>query len=199
MTAHRSLALFDFDGTITTRDTMLAFVVHCHGQVRTLLGLLWLSPMLALYSAKLIPNHRAKAILLRHFFGGVPKAQLEAWAATFADQIDGWVRPAARERLRWHLDRGHDVFVVSASLDLWLTPWTTREHLKLVCTRGRFEAGCFTGELDGDNVHGPEKVRRILELLDPKGYARIYAYGDSSGDTEMLALAHEPLYKPFRS
>ena len=42
--------LFDFDGTITTRDTMLPFVHHVRGTLRTLAGLAWLAPMLAAYT-----------------------------------------------------------------------------------------------------------------------------------------------------
>ena len=108
------------------------------------------------------------------------------------------MRPAARERLRWHLDQGHEVVVVSASLDLWLAPWMHREGLRLVSTRGRFEGERFTGELDGANVHGPEKVRALGEHVDLQGYGVVYAYGDSSGDLEMLGLAHEASYRPFR-
>lgn len=198
MSTDRCIALFDFDGTITSRDTMFAFVHHCRGTLRTVLGLAWLAPMLVLYRAGVVPNDRAKAILLRHFLGGADRAQLAAWAASFAERIDTCVRPAALERLRWHREQGHEIVVVSASLDLWLTPWMTREGLRHVCTRGRFEAELFTGELDGPNVHGPEKVRRLAELVDLADYGRVYAYGDSAGDREMLELAHDAAYRPFR-
>ena len=38
----------------------------------------------------------------------------------------------------------------------------------------------------------------IKEHVTVREYEYIYAYGDSSGDREMLKLAHEACYKPFR-
>lgn len=192
------LALFDFDGTITTRDTMLAFVLHCRGPVRTALGLVWLSPMLAAYALKLVPNDRAKQILLRHFLAGWRREALAERAASFVDVVEGWVRPGARERLDWHRAQGHEVVVVSASLDVWLRPWAERHGLGLLCTEGRFDGDVFTGELAGPNCHGPEKEARVRAALPVADYASIWAYGDSSGDVELLALAHESHYRPFR-
>jgi phosphoserine phosphatase len=59
--------------------------------------------------------------------------------------------------------------------------------------------GVLTGQFDGHNCYGQEKVRRIQAALDLAHYEHIYAYGDSSGDKPMLALADEAFYKPFRS
>src|SRR5437870_2587957 len=117
---------------------MLAFVLHARGPVRTALGLAWVSPWLVGYVLKLVPNDVAKARMLRHFFGGATRAELAAWSASFADAIDRMVRPAAKERLAWHRDRGHDVVLVSASLDVWVGPWAARHGLRLLCTEGRF-------------------------------------------------------------
>lgn len=196
--AGRHLALFDFDGTITHRDTMFEFVWHARGRLWGLLGLSMLSPVLIGYALGLVPNHRAKVALLRWFFRGEDRSAMETWGRTFADRIDAGVRPAARERLAWHRAEGHEVVVVSASLDLWVAPWAERHGLRLLCTRARFDEGVFTGELDGPNCNGAEKETRIRAELDLHGYDRVYAYGDSSGDAEMLALADEMWFKPFR-
>lgn len=196
----RELALFDFDGTLTTRDTMLAFCHHVVGSVRYGLGLGVLAPMLVGYLLKVVPNDVAKVRMLTHFLGGRSRAELEAAAATFADRADGWLRPGAAERLAWHLEQGHDVLLVSASLDLWLAPWAERHGVRLVSTQGAFDADDrFTGGLATPNCHGPAKVERIRALVDPETYDVVHAYGDSSGDTEMLALAHHGHYRPFRT
>lgn len=191
------LALFDLDGTVTSRDTMLAFVLHCRGAVRTALGLVWLSPWLAAYVAGLVPNHAAKVRLLKHFLGGATRAELGVLAASFADEIDRLVRPRARDRLAWHREQGHDVVLVSASLDLWVRPWAERHGLRLLCTEARWDGEVFTGELATPNCHGPEKEARIRGALVLAGYERVWAYGDSSGDAEMLALAHVAAFRPF--
>ena len=76
--AQKHLVLFDFDGTLTRKDTLFAFIRYYHGTVRFVLGFAWLSPVMALYMAKLIRNDRAKEIVLKHFFGNVPVATLKA-------------------------------------------------------------------------------------------------------------------------
>ena len=45
-----------------------------------------------------------------------------------------------------------------------------------------------------DNCYGQEKVNRFLQVEpDRKSYV-LYAYGDSSGDKEMIALADVGTY-----
>jgi HAD superfamily phosphoserine phosphatase-like hydrolase len=88
---------------------------------------------------------------------------------------------------------------VSASADLWLKDWCTQEGIAdLLATQLEVVNGVLTGNLASANCRGPEKVRRIQELLDIRDYERIFAYGDSSGDQEMLALAHEAWYRGKR-
>jgi HAD superfamily hydrolase (TIGR01490 family) len=195
----RRLALFDFDGTITDRDTMFAFVRHARGPVRAGLGLIVLAPILVGFALRLVPRDRAKVALLRYFFAGTPRETLERWARGFVDRIEGWIRPEARRRLDWHRAQGHDIVIVSASLDVWLAPWAERYSLRLLCTEGRFEDDVFTGELATPNCHGPEKEARVRAAFDLDAYEYVYAYGDSSGDTEMLAIADECWFRPFRA
>lgn len=199
MTDGRSLALFDFDGTLTTKDTMLAYLVHARGWLGVLPGVLLASPWVVGHLLALVPNDVAKVRLLTAVIGGRSRSELEASARTFADRVEGWLRPGALERVRWHVEQGHDVLLVSASLDLWVGPWAERHGLRLLSSRARWDGDTFTGQLLGENCHGPEKVRRVREVVDPEGYARRYGYGDSSGDAEMLALCDEIAFRPFRS
>lgn len=191
------LALFDFDGTLTDRDTMLAFCRHVCGTPRFLVGMLWLSPMLVAMKLKLVPNARAKAIFLRHFLGGRDRASLASHAEAFADIVDGWLRPGAMERIAWHREQGHTVRIVSASLDVWLLPWAARHGLDVLCTRGRFDGDTFTGDLEGPNCNGEEKVARVRADVNIASFGEVHAYGDTSGDQAMLELATHPTFRPF--
>jgi HAD superfamily hydrolase (TIGR01490 family) len=193
----RHLALFDLDGTLTTGDTMFAFVRHCRGDLRFLLGLVALSPMLLAHRLGLVSAERAKVMFLRHFFRGWSRSDLATQAVTFRDRLDAMVRPLARERLRWHRDRGHDIVVVSASLDIWVRPWAENEGVTLLCTEAAYDSDAWSGALSTPNCNGPQKAERVRAALALDAYERIYAYGDSSGDTEMLALGHESSYRPF--
>ncbi|MFT4624830.1 MAG: phosphatidylglycerophosphatase C [Myxococcota bacterium] len=193
-----SLALFDFDGTLTRSDTMFAFVRHVCGGPRMLLGLLWLSPMLVAHKAGLVSATRAKEVFLRHFFGGHSQADLEDAGRSFADVADGLLRDGALERVQWHQAEGHRVVVVSASVRIWLGAWCERHGLELLCTEPEWVDGRFTGGLGSPNCNGAEKVARVRALLDPEAHRPIHAYGDSGGDRELLALADTPDFRPFR-
>jgi HAD superfamily phosphoserine phosphatase-like hydrolase len=95
--------------------------------------------------------------------------------------------------LKKHQAEGDRVIIVSASMRCWLQPWCDKNNIELLSTQLEFKNGEFTGRFLTKNCHGKEKENRIKELLNLKDYETIYAYGDSSGDTQMLALAHKSI------
>ena len=66
-----SLILFDFDGTLTTRDTLIAFIRYVHGTRRTVTGFLRYLPQLMLMKLHLYPNWKAKQKIFTHLFAGM--------------------------------------------------------------------------------------------------------------------------------
>ena len=194
-----TLALFDFDGTITTDDSLLKFIRFVVGDRRFLLGLVVLSPMLVLYKLKLIPNYKAKQYLLSWFFKGMRKVDFLKVANEYSlVHIDKILRLKAIEKINWHKNQGHKVVVVSASIECWLRPWCEKNNLELIATKLEIKDDIVTGKLLSKNCYGVEKVNRIKELYDLEIFDYIYAYGDSSGDKRMLEISHEKFYKPFR-
>lgn len=194
-----NIAFFDFDGTITTDDSLLKFIRFVVGDMKFLVGLTVLSPMLILYKLKLIPNYRAKQIMLSYFFKGMHAEHFLKIANEYSlSHIQKILRPKAMERIQWHHDNGDCVVVVSASLECWLRPWCQQNKLELIGTRLEIKADQVTGKLLSKNCYGIEKANRIRQNYNLNNYETIYAYGDSRGDKEMLELAHEKYYKPFR-
>lgn len=193
----RELALFDFDGTLTRRDTMFVFLRHVVGPLRLVLGLGLLSPVLVAMKLGLVGNAVAKGMLLRLLLGGRSRAELVAAARRFVTVVDPLVRPGGRERLRWHQEQGHEVRIVSASLDLWVGPWADEQGVRLLATPTAWREERFVG-LGGTNCNGPEKVVRIRADLDLSVFDVVHAYGDTSGDDAMLAVAQHAHFKPFR-
>ncbi len=108
------------------------------------------------------------------------------------------VKASAMERIDWHKKEGHDIAVVSASFTHWLAPWCDAHQLKLVATELEIKDNLITGKMATPNCKGAEKVVRIKELFNPDDYDYIYAYGNSSGDKEMLELANEPFMNNFK-
>ncbi|MBL0686353.1 MAG: HAD family hydrolase [Sulfurospirillum sp.] len=194
-----TLALFDFDGTITTDDSLIKFIRYAVGDVKTAWGMILLSPMLVAFKLKLIPNYKAKQWMLSYFFKGIAQEKFANIAKEYSlKHIDTITREKAMSRIAWHKEQGHCVVVVSASLECWLKPWCDRNGLELIGTKLEIKDGRVSGRLLGQNCYGEEKVNRIKELYDLAQYDYVYAYGDSRGDVEMLALGNESFYKPFR-
>ena len=194
-----AIAFFDFDGTITTDDSLLKFIRFVVGDRRFLLGLVFLSPMLVLYKLKIIPNYKAKQYMLSWFFKGMSQKRFWEVANAYSlNHIDKIVRPKAMEKIVWHKAQGHQVVIVSASIDCWLRPWCEKNGLELLATKLEIKDGFVTGKLLTNNCYGVEKINRIKEVYNLENFDYIYAYGDSSGDKQMLELAHEKFYKPFR-
>lgn len=196
---NNNIAFFDFDGTITNKDSLIDFIRFAVGDCRFWSGMIFLSPMLFLYKFKIIPNYKAKQWMLSHYFKGMSISDFKSFATSYANErIDKIVRPAALEKINFHKQNGDKVVVVSASAECWLRLWCERNELELIATRLKFENERFSGLFDGKNCYGAEKLNRIREKYDLSGLHYIYAYGDSAGDAQMLKIANEKFYKPFR-
>ncbi|HEY6899296.1 MAG TPA: HAD-IB family hydrolase [Puia sp.] len=197
----RSIAFFDFDGTITTRDTLLEFIKFSKGTLPFYIGFALNSPWLVAYRLKLISNQAAKERILTWFFRKTPLAVFQETCDQFADQqIPALLRPKAVQEIRRLQEKGFDVVIVSASPENWLRKWTESIGAGLLATRLEIKPvkQTLSGRIQGINCHGEEKVRRIREAHTLADYQVIHAYGDTSGDKPMLALAHHGFYKPFR-
>jgi phosphatidylglycerophosphatase C len=195
------IAAFDFDGTLTRRDTLLPYLLGSLGWPRFLLALLRSSPWLAAYACRLISNHRAKARLLQVSLGGRSAAQVERWSADFVAQYlpEQW-QEETLARLRWHQQQGHRCVIVSASPGIYLHG--VGEALRLdavLCTELEVRDGTLTGRMTTRNCHGEEKVLRLQAWLAGRGLSAasvvLHAYGDSRGDVQLLNLADYAHYQ----
>lgn len=193
------LVLFDFDGTITTKDTLIEFVRFYRGNREFLLGMLLLAPAMALFVLKALPNWKAKQALLRHFFKGERAQHFNAQCVTFSTKVlPSLIRPEAKTTIARYQKQGFAIAVVTASAENWVKPWCDQNGLICLATRLETDEGMITGKFKGRNCYGDEKVCRIKEQFNLADFREIIAYGDSRGDREMLALAHMRYYKPFR-
>ncbi len=194
-----ALALFDFDGTISFRDSFAGFIRYTVGTARYYLGVVCLLPVVAGFLLGLIRAWRTKELMAIWFFGGRDAAAFEAAARRYSrEELPKIVRKDVLERLEWHRRRGDTILVVSASIDLWLRDWCAALGAGLIATELEIEDNRITGRFLTRNCSGKEKVRRIRETLDLSQFDYIYAYGDSPGDHAMLALANERYYRGKR-
>ncbi len=193
------VAVFDFDGTLTRSDTFLVFLRQSVGAGRFYLGIIGLFPILLGYALRLIPNWQAKESVLTYFLKGRSLDEVQTWGERFAAAgIGRLLRPEAVQRLRWHQEQGHRTIVISASLEVYLQPWIAQMGIDAVSgTMLGVEDDCITGKIAGNNCYGPEKVARLRAILGDLSQFYVYAYGDSKGDRELLAIADAPYYRHF--
>lgn len=195
----KSLALFDFDGTITTKDTLFEFIIYAKGKARFLLGMLILLPIFLLHAMRLLSSQRAKEIVLQFFFKGSTLSDFQWQCDSFVEkEIPPLVRKRALEKIADHIKEGDRIVIVSASPENWVGSWAKMHGLEWVATRLDSNNGRLTGKIFGKNCSGAEKVDRLKSYLNLSAYKNIYAYGDSKGDLPLLKLATSKFYKPFR-
>ena len=195
----RVIAFFDFDGTVTRKDTLLEFIKFSRGSLRFYLGFLINSPILIAYKIGIISNQTAKEWMLRYFFSGKRLESFQQQCDLFAVQVlPSLLRSKAINEINKLREFGADVVIVSASAENWIKRWTDSLNLQLLATKLVTKNEKITGRIDGKNCHGHEKVSRIKEKFNLADYSDIYCYGDTAGDKPMLDLGSIRFYKPFR-
>jgi HAD superfamily hydrolase (TIGR01490 family) len=191
-----TLALFDFDGTITTHETMPDFVRRSVSRRRLLLGQILLAPLVIGYKLGLVSGVLVRRAIVRFGYSGVPLATLEASGKDFArTYLPGALRQEAMQRIYWHKSQGHKVVVVSGGLDVYLVPWCKEHGLDLICSSLRHHQGVLTGHYHGLQCVLAEKARRVRDQYSLDSHSVIYAYGDTPEDQDLLGLASKRYYQ----
>lgn len=195
----RIVAAFDFDGTLTTRDTLTAFIGFTHGRRRLLRGLLRHAHWLLLMKLGLCSNGKVKEKVFSYFYRGTPYGQFAQWGRDFAVAAQPLLCGPAVGELQRHLAEGHAVCVVTASIDEWVRPLCGLLGVGTVlATQIELSPiGTLTGRFLTPNCYGAQKVARLLEAFPQRHAYWLCVYGDSRGDRELLAMADAAYRPPF--
>ena len=202
----KKIYAFDFDGTLTTRDTLIAFIRYARGTRAFVLGFLRHAHLLVLMKLGLYPNWKAKQKIFSYFFKGMNLGDFDALCQRFAANNRQLLRPEGVRTLEQSRTAGADIVIVSASIDNWVKPFFTSpdgladnlSKITVLGTQIEIADRKLTGRFLTRNCYGQEKVNRILALYPNRSEYTLTAYGDSRGDKELLAFADEAHYKPFR-
>jgi len=195
----KRIAFFDFDGTITTRDTLLEIFKFYKGNFKFYLGFAINAPVIMAWKAGIISNQAAKERMLQYFFGRLPVKTFQQQCDEFSKTVlPSLIRPKAMQEIEKHKAAGTEVVIVSASAENWIQQWCNLHNIQLIGTRLQVKNDLLTGKIENRNCHGEEKVNRINAVFELSQYNEIYCYGDSGGDKPMLRLATISFYKPFR-
>lgn len=198
----RKIYAFDFDGTLTTKDTLLEFIRFAKGSGQMFRGFLLFSPLLLLMKLHLYPNWKAKQQVFSYFFKGMNIDDFNALCTHFAEQNKHLLRPAGIEKVRQAIEEEQAiVLIISASIDNWVRPFFDEidKKIQVLGTQIETKEGCLTGQFTTKNCYGQEKVNRLTALYPHREAYDLIAFGDSRGDKELLDFADKGFYKPFRN
>ncbi len=197
----RRIAAFDFDGTISRRDTLLPFLARACGISAFSRAVARTAPTAARARTGRLTgdvHHRdaSKAALLQDLLRGREATWLHREGRRYAGVLDAKLRPEMVEQIAWHRAAGHELVIVSAGLRTYLEPFAAAHgfHHVIAVELEEGETGRLTGNMVGPNVRGPEKAARLRSWFGGDHPAMLWAYGNSSGDRELLAMADVPVW-----
>ena len=189
------IALFDFDHTLTRSDSFTAFLKFATPTSRLRVGQVVLLPLVLAYKRGWLSASRLRQIAVKLAFKGREQETLLSLGQAFCkERIPAMLMPHAMEKLRWHQQRGDAVFVVSASLDLYLQPWCEALGVTLLCSQLEWQQGRSNGRYRGADCCAQEKANRVKAETDLSQFNNVFAYGDSQEDLAMLQLANRKFY-----
>ena len=193
----KKLYLFDFDGTLTYKDTMFLYLKF-YNSMKFYVQFVKHISLFVLLKLKLADAEKVKKSFISSILKGESRTKIEKKSQSFFEKYqDEIFRVNALEFIN-NIDRTQtESYIVSASLDIWVKPFAEKLEMKLLSTRAEFKNDIFTGNFIGKNCNGPEKVKRIIETVNERKFDKIIAFGDTSGDREMLSWADKSHFEFF--
>ena len=186
---HKNLALFDFDGTLCTKDSFTGFIFYALSKRHIVKQGLKLLPWIQAYYLNVYPAHAMRPKLFYGMFKDTDYAEIQKIAEEYAQHLIQELDPKFMQQLQLHQALGHDVVLVSASIDLYLKPLCKLLKIDLICTETEVRESRLTGHYQSADCSRMEKKKQISQQYPIAEYASIYAYGNSEEDLEMFSLA----------
>ncbi|WP_373815704.1 HAD-IB family hydrolase [Porphyromonas loveana] len=194
----RAIAIFDFDGTLTRTDTLLHFLRLSQPRARYLLLLPFYLTMWLCFKLRLASAESTKAAILSTVTKGKTTNEIDQLSLRFVPVINSLLRSEALDRLEWHRRQGHQLVLLTASLQSAVEAWGERMRFDLIIgTQAEVKGDQLTGRFEGKNCKGEEKVRRLSQALPHWQEVTSYGYGDSPSDRPLLDRCTHAYYRHF--
>lgn len=194
------IAFFDFDGTITYKDSTNEFFKFIlNPWYFYFIKYIFTLPYLILYKIHIIDSSQLKKKRYKYFLSKFNIMEIENYGNLFYySRLNSLVKKSALDEIKWHKDQKNDIYIVSASLDVILNKWCEINELALITNKLEFQNNKFTGNFLLPDCNGYEKVFRIKDKINLINYNIVYAYGDTIKDIPMLNLANKKYYRYFK-
>ncbi len=193
----KKLYFFDFDGTLTYKDTMFMFLKFYNSSKFTSQFIKHI-PLFILLKLKLSDAEKVKKSFIASILKGERQDRIEQKAQEFFEENYPKIfRQNALDFIENIDSEKTESFIVSASLDIWVKPFANKLNMALLATQAEFKNGIYTGNFIGKNCNGQEKVNRIVKAIEGKKYDKTIAFGDTEGDNLMLSWANQSHFEFF--
>jgi len=195
MILKKGVAFFDFDNTITFKDSFIEFIKFTKGKHKLIGCILLNSPFIILYYLKCYSNKKLKERFFSFFFKNCLKSELDKKGSIFSkNHLSKLCYTSALRLIQWHKEQGHEVYILTASSRIWLNDWCTENGLLLIATEFETINGKYTGKITGKNCYGKEKENRIKDLFEDYNFEESYGYGNDNSDKFFLDKVKNPFY-----
>jgi phosphatidylglycerophosphatase C len=186
----KTIAFFDFDGTLYKKDSLLEFTKFSKGNISFYIGSITLSPYLIALKLGLYSNEKAKIKFISHFFKDYKYDDFKALCRNFSrTKIEQDLDSETFAKFLNHIKNKHMVYIVTASLSEWIEPWSDQFGVEIIGTKIEVKDNLVTGDFLTRNCFGIEKTNRIKEIINLDEFDEIHVYGNGKGDLEMLTLS----------
>lgn len=186
------LAIFDFDETLTWRDTTVYFLRYYAGSPRTYFAFLINLPSIVMAMNGFAEWKKAKEKIFKNIFGSHTPQMVQEYGESFANhEIPNMLIAPVWDELNRLRNEGYEILLLSASCSIWLKHWCDKENIALLCSELEVKNGRFTGKLKGENCYGPEKANRLNQAYNLDQISSIVAYGNHPSDFYYMNLAHK--------
>ena len=194
---NRNLYLFDFDGTLTCKDTLFDFLKFSFPKVYFINYLIFI-PLFIVSRLKIIDAGFVKEMFISKFLKGKSYVEINQLAQNYFEQNHQELIYSKADEYIKSLSNYNDKFIVSASIDFWIQPFADYYEMGLICTKAKYdEQGFFTGKFASPNCNYQEKKNRIEKEIDLSLYDKIIAFGDTKGDEAMFSIATKSNFRCF--
>ncbi|WP_225034947.1 HAD-IB family hydrolase [Winogradskyella sp. SM1960] len=196
----KKIIAFDFDGTLTKKDTFIEFIKFSKGSLRFYINAPFIGFVWYLSKLKIIKTHNAKAFVFSIFFKGESLIKFDKYCFDFINKIESNLRDDAKVVIEDHFLKGNEVIIVSASVENWIKPWAKANGINMVLAT-KIETnnqGKLTGKFATKNCIGDEKVKRFLGVFPNRELYHLTVYGDSKGDKNLMSIADKTFWKTLK-
>lgn len=191
MAEMKKIVVFDFDGTLTTKDTFIEFAKFAVGKRKTCFCFMLFLPLLILMKLRLVDNSKTKEKIFSFLYKEMEYNSFADKGFEFSNTIVCFENKSTVELMTHHLNSGDVVCVVSASVSEWVKPWCAKKGVQhVVCTIPEVKNGHLTGKFATPNCYGMEKVVRLKQGIEDIEDYSLTVYGDSRGDKELMEIAN---------